>query len=397
MKAENFLEPYYLSLHTCLRCRECIVSNSEYKPVCPMNERFGFFSYSSGGMLAMARSLYQGYIPCDQKVADVVYTCTMCKGCSTQCGNIYYLTNEYFNVLFLVEKIREELVNLGKVPTAVRDYLKSVELYGNPYQKPGAKRGDWAEGLGISSYSGQEFLFYVGDVGSFDDRGIKNARAVSSLFKKSGVSMGILGKEETSDGNEVKALGESGLFEDLVEKNIQKFKKLGVKKIVTLDPHAYNSFKNEYGKQGGDFEVLHYTHLLMKLLEAGKLALPKLKAKVTYHDPCYLGRHNQEYEIPRKILKSIPGLELMEMGISIKEDSFCCGGGGGNFFTSMLGSGDRSPSRIRVRQAKDTGAEVLAVACPLCAKMLDDAVKDEGLDKKIKVKDIAEILLNQEV
>ena len=208
---------------------------------------------------------------------------------------------------------------------------------------------------------------------------------------RSGISMGILGKEEISDGNETKAMGENGLFEILVEKNIEKFKKLGVKKIIALSPHGYNSLKNEYGKRGGEFEVFHYTQIVARLIRERNLPPLRLEAKVTYHDPCYLGRHNSEYEAPREILKSIPGLELIEMS-QIKEEAFCCGGGGGNFFTSMLGSGLDSPSRIRVRQAYETGAEILAVACPLCAKMLDDAIKDEGLEEKIRVRDIGEII-----
>lgn len=391
MSPENYLTQIIPSLYTCLKCRGCITSKSECKPVCPMSERFGFFSYSAGGMICLARALYEGVVDYSNEVAEVVYACTTCRACAEQCRNVYYLTNEYFSVPYLVEKMREELVIRGKVPPLVRDYLKSIDLYGNPYSKPGSKRGTWAEGLGIPSYSGQEFLFYVGDVGSFDERGIKTAQAVGTLLVKSGVSIGILSNEEISDGNEVKTMGEYGLFELLAEKNIQKFMKLGVKKIVTLSPHGYNSIKNEYKKMGGDFEVFHYTQLLSKLIEEGKLTPPKLKAKVTYHDPCYLGRYNHEYEAPRKVLRSIQGLELIEMG-QIKEEAFCCGGGGGNFFTSMLGSGVSSPSRVRIRQAYDTGAEVLAVACPVCAKMLDDAVKDEGLDEKLKVRDIAEII-----
>jgi Fe-S oxidoreductase len=391
MGNESFLQEYIPSYYSCIKCRGCMTSNTALKPVCPMTERFKFFSYSAGGLLAIARSIYEGNLQWGTEVADVVYTCTMCKGCAIQCRNTYYLTNEHFNVSLLAERMREELINMGKVPPPVRDYLKSVELFGNPYNKAGNKRGNWAEGLGIPSYSAQEFLFYVGDVGSFDERGIKIAQAVGTLLVKKGVSIGVLGSEEKSDGNEVKSLGENGLFEVIAENNIKKYKELGVKKVVTLSPHGYNIMKNEYSKMGGGFEVAHYTQVLAKLVADGKPTPSKFKAKVTYHDPCYLGRHNQEYEAPRQLLKSIPGLELIEMG-SIKEESFCCGGGGGNFFTSMLGSGASSPSRIRVRQAYDTGAEILAVACPVCAKMLDDAVKDEGLEEKLKVKDIAEIM-----
>ena len=390
MPTENYLEEIIPSIYTCIKCRGCIASKGEYKPVCPMQERFGYFSYSAGGMICLARALYEGVMDYSNEMAEVVYACTTCRACAEQCRNIYYLTNDYFNVPLLVEKMREELINRGKVPAVVRDCLKSIDLYGNPYNKPGSKRGGWAEGLGVPSYSGQDFLFYVGDEGSFDERGIAIAQTVGMLMKDY-VSVGILGDKEISDGNEVKALGESGLFEVLVGRNAERFKKLGVRKIVTLSPHGYHSMKNEYPKKGGDFQVMHYTQLLEKLIDEGRLTFSELKTTVTFHDPCYLGRHNQEYEAPRKILKSIPGLELIEMK-SIKEEAFCCGGGGGNFFTSMLGNDTNSPGRIRVRQAYETKAKVLAVACPVCAKMLGDAVKDEGLDDKLQVKDIAEIV-----
>ena len=391
MSAMNYLDQIIPSIYTCIKCRACIVGKSDFKPVCPMQERYKFFSYSAGGIICLARALYEGVIDYSKEVAEVVYACTACMACAEQCRNIYYLTNEYFNVPYLVEKIREVLVEKGLIPPLAKDYLKSMSLYGNPYQKPTYKRGKWAEGMDIPSYSDQEFLFYVGDVGSFDERGIKVAQAAGNLMIKNRISIGILGNEEISDGNEVKTLGEYGLFECLVEKNIQEFRKLGVKKIITLSPHGYNSIKNEYKKMGGEFQVFHYTQLFAELIDKRKLLLPSRKIKVTYHDPCFLGRHNHEYEAPRKILKSIPGLELIEMA-SNKEEAFCCGGGGGNFFTNMLGSGENCPSRIRVRQALNTEAEVLAVACPICAKMLDDAVKDEGLDEKLKVKDINEII-----
>lgn len=391
MPTSNYLEQIIPSIYTCIKCRGCIASKGEYKPVCPMQERFGFFSYSAGGMICIARALFEGVIDYSNEMAEVVYACTTCRACAEQCRNIYYLTNDHFSVPHLVEKMRQELVDRGKVPALVRDYLKSIDLYGNPYNKPATKRGAWAEGLGMALYSGQEFLFYVGDVGSFDERGVKIAQVVGSLLVKNGISMGILGNQEVSDGNEVKTLGEAGLFEILAEKNIQKFRELGVKKIITLSPHGYNSLRNEYPKMGGDFEVFHYTQIVARLIEEKKLTPPRLKAKVTYHDPCYLGRHNREYEAARTILQSVSGIEFIEMGLA-KEESFCCGGGGGNFFTNMLGSGVNSPSRIRVRQAIETGAEVLAVACPLCAKMLEDAVKDEDLDSRLKVKDIAEMI-----
>ncbi|GAH07642.1 unnamed protein product, partial [marine sediment metagenome] len=147
-----------------------------------------------------------------------------------------------------------------------------------------------------------------------------------------------------------------------------------------------------YPSLGGNFEVWHYTQILANLMKDKKIPISEYKVKVTYHDPCYLGRHNGVYEPPREVLKSIPGVELIEMSRN-RENAFCCGGGGGNFFTDILGVGEESPGRIRIREALDTGAEILAVACPMCSKMLDDAVKAEGLEEKIKVQDVAEIVI----
>lgn len=217
------------------------------------------------------------------------------------------------------------------------------------------------------------------------------ARSVAGLLKKLGVSFGILGEGENCDGNEARSLGEKGVFQSLAEQNTQSFQQLGVKKVITLSPHAYHAFKNDYPKDPYSFEVFHYTQILaMQAKRSSGLPSPS-SLRVTYHDPCYLGRHNQEYQAPRRVLKSIPGLQLLEMG-RIKENAFCCGGGGGNFFTDLLGSGPESPARARVHEAADTGASVLAVACPNCAKMLEDAAKAENLDQRISVKEISEII-----
>jgi Fe-S oxidoreductase len=219
----------------------------------------------------------------------------------------------------------------------------------------------------------------------------KNAdREWLGTLDKAGVSFGILGAEEECDGNEVYMLGEIGLFQELAERNVQKYRGLGVKKVVTLSPHAYNSMRNKYPRFE-NFEVFHYTQLLSEIIQKGKIELSKLKAKVTYHDPCFLGRYNDVYDAPREILKSIPGIELIEMDRT-KENSFCCGGGSGNFVMDLLGGSEESPSRVRVREAHETGAEILVTTCPNCMTMLDDAVKDEGLEDELTVKDIAELV-----
>jgi Fe-S oxidoreductase len=205
------------------------------------------------------------------------------------------------------------------------------------------------------------------------------------------VEIGILAENELCDGNEVRAVGETGLFDLLAEQNSALFRKLGVKKIITLDPHAFNAFKNYYPREDGAPEAYHYTQILAPLFKSGRIALKGGAQRVTYHDPCYLGRHNKEYDAPRDIIMAVAGLELREMDRN-REDAFCCGGGGGNFFTDLGGGGANSPARIRIREALDTGAEVVATACPQCAKMLDDAAKAEGLDGRIVIRDIAEII-----
>jgi Fe-S oxidoreductase len=226
-------------------------------------------------------------------------------------------------------------------------------------------------------------------VGSYDPRGNESAKALGEILLKSGISYGVLGSDEDCDGNEVNILGERGLFHMLEEKNIRKFKKLNVKKIVALSPHAYNVIKNEYREK---FEVMHYTQFLQKIIKNGKLDISNgLKARVTYHDPCFLGRYNGEYDAPREILLNIPGIKLIEMERN-RENSFCCGGGGANFYTNLLGGGEKSPNRIRIREAYNTGADILAVTCPTCMMMLEDAAKDEGLEEKLAIKDISEII-----
>jgi Fe-S oxidoreductase len=188
-------------------------------------------------------------------------------------------------------------------------------------------------------------------------------------------------------------VGERGLFEYLAEQNIELFKNKDVEKIFTLSPHGFNAFKNDYPQHGATFEVFHYTQVLDRLVKS-KVINPtkRLDMRVTYHDPCFLGRHNSEYEAPRSLLQTVPGLEMVEMEMN-RENSFCCGGGGGNFFTDILGSGPKSPARIRVKQAMESGAQIIAVACPNCARMLEDAIKIENVDDDLAVKDISEILL----
>jgi Fe-S oxidoreductase len=325
-----------------------------------------------------------GEIKWSESLGKILYSCTTCDNCVQSCK--FPFNNEIINIIIAA---REEMVANGLVMPKIARFFRNIEAYGNPYRELRGNRGRWAEGTKIEHYARQEFLFYVGCVGSFDEKGQRAARALGELLLTAGISFGILGPAEECDGNEIHILGESRIFQMLRDKNTGLFEKAGVKKIITLSPHSYNVFRNEYP---GRFEVFHYTKILRELIEEGRVKpSSKLNMRVTYHDPCFLGRHAGEYEAPREILKAIPGVDLVEMERN-HENSFCCGGGSGNFYTDFVGGGEDSPPRIRVREAYKTGANILAVACPTCAVMLNEAIKDEGIEEKLIVKDISEIV-----
>jgi Fe-S oxidoreductase len=374
-------------LHRCFRCGYCKLPSDYSDLNCPSYLQYRFETYSPGGRMWLLRGWLDKEFQTSPRLSEIFFSCVACGNCVEHCA--FQTFKEDILNAFIAG--REELVNEGAVPPTARDYFRSVHLYGNPYKLPEAERAHWAEGLDLELYGNQEYLFYIGCVGSYDERGQKMSRAAAKLLKSSGVSCGILGAEERCDGNEVNTMGERGLFERLAGQNIEQFQSLHVKKIVTLSPHGFHAMKNEYPKHGGDFEVYHYTQILAQHIETLKFDSPQKELRVTYHDPCYLGRHNGEYQAPRALLQSIPGIEFVEMDRNMS-DALCCGGGGGNVFTDMIGVGVDSPARVRVREALETGAEVLVVACPSCAKMFEDAVKGESLDDKLRVMDLSEII-----
>lgn len=373
---------------TCTRCGQCRHFVNSWTRSCPSGTKYVAETYYSSGRAWLAEALAEGRMELDRGMARAIYSCAMCRACAEMCPIDY--KNHAMDV---VEALREEAIEAGVVPPTVRDFLKSIHTNGNPWKLPRTARGDWARGTGIRPYEkGDDFLYYVGCVGAYDERSQVNARAVGELFLRAGCSFGILGADEVCDGNEVKHLGERGLFEKLVREQAGTFEARGVKKVVTLSPHAFHTMKNDYPAYGVKVEVVHYTRVLLELIRAGRLDVSRgFRARVTYHDPCYLGRWNQEYDAPRQILAAIPGIDLVEMERN-RETAFCCGGGGGNFATDLL-SGRDGPACLRVREARETGATVLAVACPICTRMLSDALKAEGLEGELRLVDLSEIAL----
>lgn len=391
----DHLEKFRPNVLKCMGCGVCRgVWDRRDEAMCPVwATGIGFEDSTPRGRVTVAQDLLEGHFEYSLPLAESLYRCTDCASCAVTCDAMDPETGRpIIDVPGVVRAMRMDLVDNSLVPPLVRDYFKAVHVNGNPYKIPQAERGKWAEGTGVRAYSGQEYLLYVGDAGSFDERGMDMARFVAKALQRGGVDFGILGSEEMSDGNDAYALGEWGLFAYLAEANITVFKKAGIKKVISLDPHSYNTFRKDYSGMGAEFEAFHYTQVLAEIMKSVAVPVQGYRARVTYHDPCYLGRHNDIYEVPREILNSIPGLELVEMKRN-RKNAFCCGGGGGNFYTDMLGGGENSANRIRVREAAETGAEVLAVACPLCAKMLEDGIRSEGMEGRLAVKDVAEIVL----
>ncbi len=256
---------YAEQIHRCFRCGWCKFT-SDYRDFnCPAYKRFRFDTYSTSGRLWLIRSWLNEEIPWSERLGEILYTCTTCKNCVEHCPMGFAP-----DIVDWIVQARADVIESGKIPARVARFLEAVHGYGNPFKLLRSERAAWADG--IKQFSpGDEYLFYVGCLGSYDENGQKMAANLAGIMSKAGISFGILGNDEECCGNEVYMLGETGLLKMLVEKNIQKFNELKVKKIVTLSPHAYNVMKNIYPASGSNFEVLHYTRLLHTLITQGKI------------------------------------------------------------------------------------------------------------------------------
>jgi Fe-S oxidoreductase len=320
---------------------------------------------------------------------EELWDCTTCSTCYSRCP-------KQVNPMEAIIAMRSAIVEKGKIHPNMKTALESTFRNGNPLKMPRSDRGLWAKDLNVKTFTETpaEYLYYVGCTPSYDPRGQKVARAIVQILQSADVDFGILGNDENCCSSEVRRLGEAGLFEAMVEENTEMFKELGVEKMFTVSPHCFNVFKNDYHtiEAGAKFgaQVQHYTQVMAELVKDGKLKFNgSFAKKVTYHDPCYLGKHNGIFDEPRDVLTSIPGVELIEMDRS-REKSLCCEGGGGRMFLEGTNPGTRL-AQLRVKEALDTGAEVLATACPFCLLTLEEAVKHLNAEEKIRVLDIAEI------
>jgi succinate dehydrogenase/fumarate reductase iron-sulfur protein len=320
-------------------------------------------------------------------MADNVWLCTQCNSCTMFCPKKLPCANAILDDHSL-------LVEAGSIPKTVKDVLESVYKYHNPMSTHQMKRMEWAKGLNVKTYpttTKAEVLLFTCCSNTFDIRNQNSARMMASILNKLGVDFATLGTEEWCCGDHILRLGEKGLFEELATHNVAAFQKFNAQKIVTISPHCYNTFKNDKPYSDAKLNVQHYTEFLADAIQTGRIKFTKqVKRKVAYHDPCFLGKRNDVYDAPRKILQAIPGLQLIEMKRS-KQSSFCCGGGAGRVWTEEA-EPEKRPSVNRLHEALDLGVDTVAVACPYCVTTLEDAVKVLDVESKIAVMDILELV-----
>ena len=330
----------------------------------------------------------------DLFTSEDLWLCTTCMNCLRVCP-------KEVDMIQIMPAVRERAVLDGSVPDELQKAFEDTAKFGNPLGQPQRKRAAWAKNAEVpvpimASLNGDgptDVLWYVGSYPSYHPRGIDASLAAARIFNALGVNFAILGKEEKDDGDTQRLAGETGLFEMLAEHNIEVFNKYKWGTMVVTGPHEYNAFNNEYSKLGFERPVLHYTQFLAERLhDLRPLLKESVEARVTFHDPCYLGRHNGEYDAPRELLRAIPGLELVEMG-RCRENGYCCGGGGGGMWLDSF-TQDHTRMRLserRVREAVEYEADILAVCCPFEVSRFEDAAKSTGNDQ-LKVLDILELL-----
>ena len=327
-------------------------------------------------------------------IGDVIteselWACTTCMACMTRCA----VWNEQIPIIVT---LRRQLVSQGAVERTVQDMLANLTRYGNSFGKSDRMRARWVQSSGLKIKDARkepvEYLWFVGDYASYDPRCEEVTRKTARIFAEAGLDFGLLYEAERNAGNDVRRVGEEGLFEMLKEKNLQALAKAQYRAIVTTDPHTFNTLKNEYPWNGNRVPVKHYTEVLDELLQAGRVPLKKkLTGRVTYHDPCYLGRYNGIYDSPRRVLRAL-GLEIVEMPRT-RDRSYCCGAGGGRIWMEDKEKLPERPAENRIREAAALGdVPTFVVACPKDIAMFRDALKTTGTEGRIAVRDIAELV-----
>ncbi len=381
VQSQSDLKKYW-DLSLCIKCSICYSA-------CPaaIDERFLGPSTYATNYRFIRDSRDEASEERLKAMADNVWLCTSCNSCTKFCPKLVDSSSS------IVEE-RNLMVETGEIPKTVKDVLESVFKYRNPMAMHPSKRMDWAKDLKVKTYprvTKADVLCFVGCAPAYDSRSQAIAKSMVAVFEGLGLDFATLGNEEQCSGDHILRIGEKGLFEMLAEHNIATFEKFDASRMVSLCPHCFNTLKNDKPYSDKKLRVQHYTQFLADLLKSGKLKPSKpLSKKVTYHDPCFLGKRNEIYDAPREVLKAIEGLELVEMKRN-RANSFCCGGGAGRTWTEEAVP-EKRPSIERVKEALYTGAEVIATACPFCVTTLEDAVKVLDVENRIVVRDVLELV-----
>jgi Fe-S oxidoreductase len=407
-RIEHFTWKQMLDFVTCTECGrcqdQCPAWNTD-KPLSPKLLVMGLRDHllaQGGNILANAKlnagtagegkpePVDTGALVPDVIDHDVLWSCTTCGACVEQCP----VDIEHIDAI--IDMRRYEVMMESRFPTEAGTMLRNIENRGDPWGLGGSKRLDWTQGLGfeITVVSGMipddvEYLFWVGCAGALDERARKVTQAIARLLHGAGVRFAVLGPAESCTGDPARRLGNEYLYQMQAQQNIETLKSAGVRKVIASCPHCFNSIGREYPALGGDFEVLHHSQVLSRLVADGRITPSRYDAKVTYHDPCYLGRHNRVYDPPRSVIEAVPGISSVEMH-RCKERGFCCGAGGARMWLE-----EKIGKRVnmeRTDEALATDADVISTACPYCMIMLDDAVKARQREDDVKVLDIAQIL-----
>jgi Fe-S oxidoreductase len=394
-KFEDFTWKHMLDFYSCVDCGRCsdhCPANAVKRPLSPRfisikARDYAFEHYPLFGKPTEGAPLIGGIYS-----EDEIWSCTTCGACEEECP----VGIEYIDKMV---DLRRGMVDDGMVPQSLQKPMSALEKRGNPWGKMEKQRAAWTAGIGdgvnvklVEKGETAETLYFVDSITSYDDRMQKIAQATARILRKNGVDFAVIGKDEKDSGHDVRRFGEEMLFQSLKEQNTEAIKASEAKKIVVNDPHALNALRNDYNDMP---PVEHISELIAKGVASGKLKLSPLpdSKTYTYHDPCYLGRHNDTYDAPRQAIDGIPGIKRVEMAGNCRDRSFCCGGGGLMLFYEP--EEEQRMGVVRVQQARQAGADVIVTACPYCLTNIEDAIKVAGLEGKMEVLDLVELVDGQ--